>query len=101
MTLAVSPAHCDLLLALRRMEAAPRVVVIGAAALGHHVPLERTTADIDLVIVAAQERIDTLLESLDWKQDVKQRQRWRDDQNNVIDVLPGTPDVIAAGALMV
>jgi predicted nucleotidyltransferase len=95
--LAISPAHCDLLLALARSEPARRVVIIGAAALGHHVPLVRGTADVDLVIVAEAEEIAVLLASLGWERDATQKQRWRDRGHNAVDVLPASASVIAAG----
>jgi predicted nucleotidyltransferase len=96
-SLAISPAHGDLLGALRHSERAPRVVVIGAAALSHHIRLRRSTADVDLVIVAEADEIRALLESVQWRRDPRQPQRWRDGSNNIVDVLPATHDVIAAG----
>lgn len=99
MTLAISSAHSDLLLAIGRSQGAPRVVVIGAAALGHHVPLTRTTADVDFVVVADAIEISALLDSLAWRRDPKQKQRWRDRHGNMVDVLPATADVIAAGTV--
>lgn len=99
MTLAISPAHCGLLLGLRRADPPRRVVVIGAAALGHHIPLARTTADVDLVIVADAAETNALLGSLGWKRDQQHRQRWRDGLANIVDALPATAEVIESGEI--
>lgn len=72
-------------------------MVIGAVALNHHVPLERSTADVDFVIVAEAEDIAVLLRSLHWEPDLQQEHRWRDRQRNAVDVLPANAEVIAAG----
>jgi hypothetical protein len=96
-TLAISPAHGDLLAALSRAKPRRRVVVIGAVALNHHVPLERSTADVDFVIVAEAEDIAVLLRSVHWEPDLQQEHRWRDRQRNAVDVLPANAEVIAAG----
>lgn len=97
MTLAITPAHTTLLAGLSTSAAAPRVVVIGATALNHHVPLLRMTADVDFVIVAEFEDINARLQTLGWQRDEKAAQRWRDDALNIVDVLPATPAIVAAG----
>ncbi|MBX3229003.1 MAG: nucleotidyl transferase AbiEii/AbiGii toxin family protein [Labilithrix sp.] len=98
MTLAISSAHADLLVALRRTDEAPRVVVIGATALGHHVAL-RPTADVDLAIAADPGRISELLQRQGWKADRRLPQRWWFG-DALVDVLPATQAAIDAGHVM-
>lgn len=49
----LTPIQIEALRPLLEAADAPRFVLIGAAALSVHVPLDRTTNDIDLVFVAA------------------------------------------------
>lgn len=51
MTLPIAEAHARQLARLRARSPDVRLVVIGAAALGHHVELTRVTSDVDLVVV--------------------------------------------------
>lgn len=74
-------------------------MVIGAVALNHHVPLERSTADVDFVIVAEEAETAALLRSLHWDPDAHQQHRWRDRHRNAVDVVPATSEVIAAGTV--
>ncbi|CAN5852044.1 hypothetical protein BH11MYX4_BH11MYX4_28560 [soil metagenome] len=99
MTLAITPVQAELLVALRR-KGSPRLVVIGATALHHHVKLPRPTADIDLVIVAELQEISELLASHDWERDKRTWQRWSRD-GSLLDVLPATPRVLEAGVVQV
>ena len=99
MTLAITPAQAELLVALRGV-GSPRVVVIGATALHHHVKLSRLTADIDLVIVAELAEISDLLASHRWERDKRMWQRWYRDGSQ-LDVLPATPRVLEAGVVRV
>jgi len=100
MTLEISRAHAQLLVALRRAPSSPRFVIIGAAALKHHVLLPRTTADVDLALVAEPEDIPALLEPLGWHADGRRAQRWRDREGHRVDVLPATDRIIQAGSLL-
>jgi predicted nucleotidyltransferase len=99
-TLELSRAHSRLLLALRRAPGAGRFVLVGAAALKHHVLLPRTTEDVDLALVAEPEEMAGLFGSLGWHPDERQAQRWRDDAGHRIDVLPATDRIIEAGTLL-
>ena len=99
MTLAITPVQAELLVALRR-RGSPRLVVIGATALHHHVNLPRPTADIDLVIVAELQEISELLASHGWERDKRTWQRWFRDGSQ-LDVLPATPRVLEAGVVRV
>jgi predicted nucleotidyltransferase len=62
MTLPITPAQATALLALRAHAPDLKFVVIGAAAVGHYVRLERATSDVDLAIVIAPHQLDILLE---------------------------------------
>jgi len=75
-----------------------RFVIVGATALLHHVKLPRATNDVDLAIVADDTRIDTLLRQYNWKPDSKHVRRWTSG-NEVVDVVPATPALIAAGSI--
>jgi predicted nucleotidyltransferase len=99
-TLEISRPHARLLAALHRAPNSPRFVIIGAAALKHHIVLPRTTADVDLALVAEPEEILALLGSMGWHPDARQAQRWRDDEGHRVDVLPVTDRIVEAGSLL-
>lgn len=99
MTLPVSIEHAVQLARLREHEARPDFVVVGAAALGHHVPLQRKTNDVDLALVVAPNEIAAMLVSLRWEQDASVAHRWRGPDGFRADVLPATPELIDAGAV--
>jgi predicted nucleotidyltransferase len=75
-----------------------RFVIIGAAALLHHVELPRITNDIDLAVVADNARIHALLAGYGWKPDQRHARRWTSGKE-IVDVVPATPDTIAAGRI--
>jgi hypothetical protein len=58
-TLAISEAHARQLARLRARSPDVRRVVIGAAALGHHVELTRVTSDVDLAVVIVRSMLET------------------------------------------
>lgn len=99
MTIPISTDHARQLARLRQHEARPDFVLIGAAALGHHVPLRRKTNDVDLALVVAPADIEPMLASLDWTRDPVIQQRWFGPNNFRADVLPATPDLIRAAAV--
>lgn len=74
--------------------------MIGATALLHHLAIGRTTADIDLVLVAEVDAIGPLLEPLGWHRDQRQLQRWRNGDGVIADVLPGSANLIATGKVV-
>lgn len=98
MSLELSPAQCREIKRLR--EAAPEVqcVIIGAVAVNHHVPLPRSTGDVDLVLALNAADLRQLLVRLGWKQHAKMKQRWT-AEGFIADVLPASPELIAAGAV--
>lgn len=99
MTLPLTPAQSSALSALCAGLAGTRLVLIGAAALGYHVPLSRLTADVDLALVVDPARFDALLGPLGWRRDVRVRQRWYGPDDVVADILPASADVLRAGVV--
>ncbi len=97
MTLAITPAQARALAALRVGLPHTRLVLIGASALGHHVSLDRATADLDLAIVLAPASLDEAVEPLGWTRDARMRQRWFGPEGAIADLLPVTEELVAAG----
>jgi predicted nucleotidyltransferase len=97
--LTLSPPHVRTLAALRTRWPSVRVVLIGAAAVKHHVELARTTSDIDLAVVAEPAHIESLLVPLRWRRDPRVAVRWHGPDGFRADVLPATPEIIASGAI--
>lgn len=99
MTLAISASHANQLARLRARSPELRVVMIGAAALGHHVELERVTLDVDLAIVIDPADIQSLLAPLGWTRDRKLAIRWHGPDGFRTDIMPAPPDLLARGAI--
>ena len=98
MSLAVTPAHLALLANIRRSPLSPRVVVIGAVAVLHHLRLRRDTGDIDLAVVAEETQCIAILTSAGWRRDSHAKQRWRHDESeSIVDVLPASARIIQEG----
>ena len=76
-----------------------RIVLIGAAALGLHVELPRTTADVDLVIALASPAFAAIARELGWSQDPRIPIRFRGPGAFRADVLAVTPADLACGSL--
>jgi predicted nucleotidyltransferase len=83
-----------------------RLVMVGAAAISHHVRLRRSTADVDLAVVAEPGTIEVVLRELNWSQLSRDPpHRWRktdphapDARGEVVaDFLPATPRILQAG----
>lgn len=91
----LTSAQVEALRPLLEEGAAPRFVLIGATALSVHVPLERPTYDVDLVLVAAPSEYEPWFERHGWRQLPKHAHRWVRD-NVYADVLPATEDVVRA-----
>lgn len=98
MTLDLSAAQQREILKLRALAPHVACVVIGAVAVNHHVPLPRSTGDVDLVLALDLADLSDLLERVGWKQHVRMRQRWT-AEGFVADVLPASQELIAAGAI--
>lgn len=97
MTLALSADQCRALQRLRATHPALRFVLVGAAALGHHVPLPRSTADIDIAMVVSPDDLDAVLGACGWARDPRMLQRWRGPDGVVVDVLPVSEALLTAG----
>lgn len=97
MTLAITPAQARALAALRIGLPGTRLVLIGAAALGHYVQLPRATADLDLAIVLPPAELDRVLGPLGWRRNARIRQRWHGPEGVLADLLPATDELVAAG----
>ncbi len=99
MTLPITSAQAKALIALKRHAPDVKSVVIGAAAVGHYVTLERATADVDLAIILAPQDLDALLTPLGWIRDQRMLQRWHGPDGFKADVLPATAELIEAGKI--
>ena len=85
-----------------------RLVMVGAAAISHHVRLRRPTADVDLAVDVEPRTIEAVLRELNWIHLPKDpHHRWRKTDPRapdgggeaVADFLPATPEIIKAGTL--
>jgi hypothetical protein len=81
MTLPITRAQSRALLALKAKASKTKFIVVGAAAVGHHVQLARPTADVDLAIAADVGELDKLLQSVGRKRDSRMAQRWHGPDN--------------------
>ena len=98
MKLAIRPAHSALLASIRQAPGSPRVVVIGAVALLHHVPLYRETGDVDLAIVAEEIVVKAILTATEWVRDERAKQRWRHEaSDSIVDIMPATSRILRDG----
>ena len=99
MTLPITASQGQTLLALRTHAPTVRFVVIGATALGHHVTLDRTTADVDLALAVGAHELGDLLEGLGWKRDQRMPQRWYGVAGSRVDALPASAELVRAGSV--
>lgn len=97
MTLALTPAQMQALADLRAGLPETQLVLIGAAALGFHIALPRTTADIDLAVVLAPSELERVLAPLGWRRDPRLLQRWHGPGAVLADLLPASQELVAAG----
>ena len=97
MTLPIAPSHARQLAALRVAAPTIRVVVVGAAALGHHLPLDRDTKDIDLALAVEVDEVQPLMARMGWEPDRREAQRWNGPDAFRVDIVPATPGLIRAG----
>jgi predicted nucleotidyltransferase len=92
----------DTLRALRHVWLNQPLVVIGAVALGCHIPMRwRRTNDLDITVAVGIDRIDDLLGETGWtRPDERLRHRFEGPQGIRVDVLPATPELISAGSVV-
>jgi predicted nucleotidyltransferase len=83
---------------LRSIWPEQRIVLIGAGALRAHRKLTRFTADLDLAIaIEGSDYPGPLAESVEWRADSKQHQRWRHSLGTEVDIIPAGPSLRAQG----
>lgn len=99
MTLSLSVAHARELARLCEHPSRPALVIVGAVALAHHVSLPRSTADVDLALAVDVLEIPALLSGLGWQRDARIPHRWSAGHGLLADVLPCTPELLAAGSV--
>lgn len=99
MTLLLSEQQRRALVSLRTVFGDRRCILIGATALASHVPLTRTTQDVDLAVVVSVPELPPLLESASWRRDRKIQHRWHSPDDAAADILPATEDLILQGEL--
>lgn len=100
----MNPFSRDQLAAFRTLRNAypdARIVLIGASALGMHLNMTwRNTADVDLVLTISMSELDAKLSQLEgWRHDPKRAQRWIAPNDVILDLVPASPEAIAAGSL--
>jgi predicted nucleotidyltransferase len=93
---ALTPKQIAALRPLLEAADAPRFVLIGATSLAVHVPLDRTTNDIDLIFVATPSEYEPWFETHGWHRSRAMVHRWARD-SVYVDVLPATQDILHAG----
>lgn len=79
------------------------VVIIGAAALGCFVELNRMTRDIDLVVALELEGFSVFARELTrrrWTREPRIEHRWKAPKGTLIDLLPAGPGLRASGKLV-
>lgn len=79
-----------------------RIVLVGALALGHHIPLEhRHTDDMDLAVaVSLADYPGPLVEMPGWRRHPHQEQKYFSPSGDEIDVLPAGPELIERGHVL-
>jgi len=106
-TLAMTPEQATALAELRRLRPELRMVLVGAAALQHHVELRRATRDVDLAVVAEQASLAAMLEGVGWahgRRDPPHRWRKRPGPEStasgevIADFLPATDEILRVGS---
>ncbi len=102
MNSALSPEQVQVLARLRRAWPDRQVVLIGAAALGAHLPMTwRRTADLDLTVVADSASVAVDLQHLGLERHPKVEHRWQVPGTNVrLDILPASHAELASGRLV-
>ena len=95
-----SPAQLAALASIREALAPVRWVLIGACAIRARVPLSRTTADVDLAVIADGDAILPRLSEAGWLRDPKKTQTWRRGSVSV-DVVCTTEEQMLEGVVQV
>lgn len=87
------------LVAIREAWPDADLLLIGALALGHHIPMaHRVTNDLDLAVAISLDRFPgALLDLPDWKRDPKMEHRFFSPTGQMVDVLPAGQAQLEAG----
>lgn len=99
MMLPISVEHARELARLVEHETTPEFVLVGAVALGHHVPLRRTTADVDIALVVSPADVVPLLTELGRKRDERIPHRGYGPAHFRADVIPATRELVIGGSV--
>jgi predicted nucleotidyltransferase len=98
--ISLEPAQLSALRSLRSVYPEARIALVGAVALGCHIPMTwRTSADLDLVLAVAVADLGELTLH-GWARDRRQQQRWKAPGGALLDLLPAPPEVLAARELI-
>lgn len=97
MSLPISQAHGVQLAALVGAAPEVRVVVVGATALGYHLPLPRDTKDVDLAVAVAVDEVPPLMAAVGWTRDPDEIQRWNGPGAFRADVVPASDELVERG----
>ena len=75
--------------------------LIGAAALGYHIPMDwRRTSDLDLTLAADFDELDASLARLPgWRREPRIEHRWWSPEGVKVDIVPAAPHHLAKGSI--
>jgi predicted nucleic acid-binding protein len=101
----IAPLAQDAIAALLAMRAAfpsQPLALIGATALGCHIPMKwRRTEDLDLVVALSIEDASRALAALPgWSQNDRKEHEWRSPRGVLVDLLPVSTQALAARVLL-
>ena len=90
------------LLSLREAFPTQPLALIGAAALGCHIPMRwRRTADLDLVVaLSIKDAAKALAGRPGWSRSSRREHEWRSPEGALIDLLPVSAQALASGVLV-
>jgi len=96
------PDHVAALRDVRTRFSEAEVVLVGAAALNHHLAMDwRKTNDLDLTLACSVADAETAFRStLKWERHPNREHEWYSPRGVKVDVLPAGPDVLEAGVLV-
>ncbi len=102
MTASLRKAELEALSSIRSAFPKQRLALVGAAALGFHIPMRwRRTEDLDLVVAVSIDQASRLMAALSgWSQDPRKEHQWRSPQGVLVDILPVSRKALAERALL-
>lgn len=75
------------------------IALVGAAALGCHLPLRDKTEDVDFLVATTVESLRVLAETPDWQRHATKEHQWTAPNGVEIDVVPASHDAMKEGVL--